>query len=155
MKTAYLFALSYFAIMALLLLASGIWIFVEKIGFTPGAIVAYYAGDEALGRSAKSIYGQLEVTVPHLGAIGLFIMVIMHFLIFVPKKRQKYLVIIALITFSAALLNIASGIFVSVGYHTFAMLKLIAFSLFSLMLFWILSLVLAESLRTLHHQRYL
>lgn len=154
MKTAYLFALSYFSAMSLLLLASGVWIFVENIGFSIEAVVLYYAGDATAGVSAKSLYGQLEVAVPHLGAMGLFIMVVTHFLLFAPKKRRKHLGVIAICTFAAALLNIASGIAVSSGWLLFASVKLAAFALFCAAALFTVGLLLYETLRTLHRQRY-
>lgn len=153
MKTTYLFAIAYFALMSLLLLGSGLWLFIEKIGFDVEDIMIYYAGDSTLGLPAKTLYGQLEVVVPHLGAMGLFIMVMTHFLIFAPKERRTALIPIAIVTFLSAFLNTVSGLAISYGMNIFAYIKLGSFILFSITTIYLLFLLLVETFRTLHHYR--
>jgi hypothetical protein len=154
MKSAYLYAIFYFALMALMLLMSGVWLFIEKIGFDAASVITYYAGEPSSGLAPKSLYGQLETAVPHLGATGLFVMVTMHFLIFAPVTRRNHLIPVALIAFGAALLNIASGMLVSQGHDGFAYLKLAGFTCMSLAMLYAVGLIMTEAFRTLRHKRF-
>ncbi len=155
MKKAYLFALFYFCIFGVLLLASGIWVFAEKAGFAPQDVMMYYGGDESAGIPAKSLYGQLEVVVPHLGAMGLFIMVCVHFMMFVPRPRWHRIRRLSIVAFLSALASIGSGILISEGYAVFAFVKLAALVLFYVVILSTLGVLLFESGRTLHHARAL
>ena len=91
MKKSYRYAIAYFTLFGFLLLASGIWLFALKIGFSVDAITAYYLGSEAAYTQPKSVHGLFEVALPHLGSMGLFIMVTGHFLIFTPSKERDLL----------------------------------------------------------------
>ena len=130
MHRAYRFAIGYFALFGLLLLLSGGWLFAAKIGWTPGAVSLYYLGSETV--TGKSAYGLLESAVPHLGAMGLFIMVAAHFVLFAPPKAKRRAVKIVVALFTAAATDIAAGTVVASGCGVCAWLKLFAFG--SLML---------------------
>jgi hypothetical protein len=141
MHQSYRFAIAYFVLFGLLLLASGMVLFFSKIGFTYEAVESYYLGSQALFTTSKSSYGLLEVALPHLGAMGLFIMVTGHFLLFstkAKKQRAKHLVIAL---FVLALLDIFSGFLIVDGWTLFIWLKLFSFmflQLLGLYLLWLL-----------------
>jgi len=124
---AYRLSIIYFTLFALLLLTTGATLFFSKIGFSFEAIHNYYAGNEALFMNAKSTYGQLETLVPHLGAMGLFIMVMGHFILFASKKRRKGIVTIFILLFIAALGDIVSGLFIAKNIGLFIGVKLLSF----------------------------
>lgn len=123
MQRAYRFAIGYFALFGLLMLGSGAWLFFAKIGFAPDAVQLYYLGSDTIPR--KSGYGLLETAVPHLGAMGLLIMVMAHFLLFAPKKAKRQAVILLITLFIAAATDIVSGAVVAAGGWVWV--KLVAF----------------------------
>jgi len=126
MQRAYRFAIVYFALFGLLLLASAAWLFSVKIGFSPEAVRSYYLGGDA--HPGKTLYGLLEIAVPHLGAMGLYIMVSAHFLLFAPGRAKRRAVPLAIALFAAAALDIVSGRLIAAGHPLWAWIKLGAFA---------------------------
>lgn len=140
MKKSYRYAVTFFALFSVLLLASGTWLFALKIGFSPQEVTAYYLGDAASYTQPKSLYGLLEVALPHLGSMGLFIMVTGHFLIFTPVKQRRLAVMLITGLFLAALANILSPFGIIAGLTQLVWLKLFAFALLQilgLLLLWL------------------
>lgn len=131
MRRAYRFAIGYFALFGVLLLISGGWLFYEKIGFTPQAITLYYLGGE--NAAGKSPYGLLETAVPHLGAMGLFAMVLGHFFLFAPGRAKRRAAVLSVAVFAAAALDIASGPFIAAGHPVWSWIKLAAFTILALL----------------------
>jgi len=131
MQRAYRFAIVYFALFGLLLLFSAGALFFSKIGFSADAVRLYYLGSDTV--PGKSPYGLLETAVPHLGAVGLFIMVGAHFLLFAPERAKHRTVKLALALFAAALLDIASGYFIATGHTAWVWIKLAAYALLTLL----------------------
>ena len=140
MHRAYRFAIGYFALFGLLLLGSGGWLFYAKIGFTPEAVALYYGGSDTV--PGKSAYGLLETAVPHLGAMGLFIMVAAHFLLFAPKRAKRLAAKLVLALFAAAACDIAAGPAVAAGFPAWSWLKLMAFALLMALATWLLLVIL-------------
>ncbi|WP_345969045.1 hypothetical protein WCX72_06565 [Sulfurimonas sp. HSL1-6] len=131
MQRAYRFAVVYFALFGLLLLASAAALFASKIGFSFQGIELYYLGSDTL--PGKSAYGLLETAVPHLGAMGLFIMVGSHFLLFATATAKRRTIRLALALFAAALLDIVSGYFIASGATLWVWVKLASYLLLSLL----------------------
>ncbi|HFU74530.1 MAG TPA: hypothetical protein ENK65_03150 [Helicobacteraceae bacterium] len=129
MHQAYRLSIFYFTLFALLLLTTGTFLFLSKIGLSIDDINNYYAGNAALFINAKSSYGQLETAVPHLGGMGLFIMVMGHFLLFASKKTKKSMHLTLILLFITALLDIVSGFLISAGFYFFTWVKLSSFIL--------------------------
>ncbi len=141
MQQSYRQAIAYFALFGVLLLASGMVLFFSKIGFSYEAVQSYYLGNEALYINPKSSYGLLEVAFPHLGAMGLFIMVTGHFLLFSDKRRKRQAKKVATALFVVAFLEIFSGFLIVEGLAFFIWIKLITFALLQLLglyLLWLL-----------------
>ena len=125
MQRAYRLAIAYFALFGILLMASGSVLFFTKIGMSPDAIFLYYRGGENV--IGKSAYGLLESAVPHLGAMGLFIMVTVHFLLFASETAKRRAVRPAAVLFAAALLDIAAGPMIAAGFGSWVWVKAAAF----------------------------
>lgn len=140
MHRAYRFAIGYFALFGVLLLTSGAWLFYTKIGFTPESVALYYGGSDTV--AGKSAYGLLETAVPHLGAMGLFIMVAAHFLLFAPARAKRLAAKLALALFAAAACDIAAGPAVAAGYPAWSWIKLPAFAALITLATWLLLVIL-------------
>jgi len=141
MHQSYRYAIAYFALFSALLLVSGMVLFFSKIGFSYGAVESYYLGSEALFTQPKSSYGLLETALPHLGSMGLFIMVTGHFLLFSTKERKRRAVKLVISLFIVALLDIFSGFLIIEGWSFFIWVKLASFTLLQLLglyLLWLL-----------------
>ncbi len=141
MKNAYRAAILYFTFFAVMLLVSGTWLFATKIGLSPDAVTLYYLGNEALFQMPKSSEGLLEIVLPHLGGMGLFIMVSAHFMLFAPKNRHQWAKITAIILFTTALLDIFSPYAIINGFAFFNWVKLISFFLLQSLALFLLGLV--------------
>jgi len=149
MKQSYRAAILYFTLFALLLLLSGTWLFASKIGLTPEAVNLYYVGNEKLFHMPKSPEGVLEIALPHLGGMGLFIMVSAHFMLFAPKRRRQWAKTTAIILFIAALLDIFSPYAIINGLTIFSWVKLLSFFLLqglALFLLWLVFLTAFEGI---------
>ena len=140
-------AVLYFTIFAFLLLLSAVALFVQKIGWTPLDVLTYYRGDETRFIMSKSFDGVLELLLPHFLAMGLFIMVMAHFLIFGSKKLQKQLKHTIVWLFLAAFLDIISPFLIIEGIEIFALIKLGAFILLQLLSIYLLGLLFFSSLQ--------
>ena len=140
MHRAYRFAIGYFALFGLLLLGSGGWLFFAKIGMTPEAVSLYYLGSGAV--AGKSAYGLLETAVPHLGAMGLFVMVAAHFLLFAPAKAKRRAVKLVPALFAAAAFDIAAGTVIASGHTAWVWVKLLAFGMLMLLSTYLLLILL-------------
>ncbi|MDA3946372.1 MAG: hypothetical protein PF439_06805 [Helicobacteraceae bacterium] len=141
MHQSYRYAIAYFLLFGTLLLASGAVLFFSKIGFSYEAVQSYYLGSKALFSTPKSSYGLLEVALPHIGSMGLFIMVTAHFLLFASKERKRQAVKPAIALFVVALLDIFSGFLIVEGWSFFIWVKLAAFALLQLLGFYLLWLL--------------
>lgn len=141
MHQSYRYAIAYFALFGALLLASGALLFFSKIGFSYASVESYYLGSEALFTTAKSSYGLLEVALPHLGSMGLFVMVTAHFLLFAAKEKKRRAVKPVIALFAVALLDIVSGFLIVEGWTLFVWVKLAAFALLQLLGFYLLWLL--------------
>ncbi len=141
MHQSYRFAIAYFAIFGMLLLLSGTLLFISKLGLSYESVSLFYLGNPEKFIMAKSSYGLLEIALPHLGAMGLFIFVTGHFLLFSSKKEKQKAILPVIVLFIAALLDIASGFMIIKGWTFFVGVKIIAFlslQLIGLYLLWVL-----------------
>ena len=127
MTQAYKYSIIYFLAFSMLLVASGVMLFEEKIGFSISAITQYYLGNEEKFIVAKTSPGILKIVLPHLAAFGLFSMVILHFLIFTKHKDTKQIKILIYILFTSAFLEIFSPFFIILGADIFSYVKITSF----------------------------
>jgi hypothetical protein len=152
-KNAYRYAIAYFTLFGGLLLISGFWLFALKIGFTPSQVAAYYLGDPSLFTAPKSFTGLMESALPHLGGMGLFVMVTAHFLHFAPKKKKRGAKKMAVALFVAALLDIFCPFAIINGFALFAWVKLAAFAALQLLGFALLWLVFSAAAQGIARER--
>ena len=149
MHQSYRIAIAYFTIFGALLLISGAVLFVSKLGISYESIQAFYLGNKAQFTQPKSTYGLLETALPHLGAMGLFIFVTGHFLLFTTKQQKQRAIKPVIILFIVALLDIGSGFLIVNGLSVFIWVKIAAFLLLQLVglyLLWILFSAVAEDI---------
>jgi len=104
-----------------LIFLTGFWatnfaIYFSKMGLTPASVQNYYLGSEANYTLPKTYQSMLEVTHAHLPMMALVVLLLTHLLIFVP------------------LLNEGSGWLTRFVNANFAWMKLVAFSMFQLIL---------------------
>ncbi|QOP45825.1 hypothetical protein [Sulfurimonas paralvinellae] len=148
LNKAYRYAIGYFLLFSLLLLVSGALIFSDKIGFSYESILHYYLGDEAAFIPAKSYAGLLKIILPHIFAFGLFVMVVLHFLIFTQKRNTKEMQIIIALSFFSAFLELFSPFGILAGLHFLIYVKLISFFLFEFTLLYVLFILFKSILYT-------
>ena len=129
-NSAYKVAISYFILFCLLLLGSGAWIFAQKIGFSYHSVLSYYLGDTATFASPKTYEGVLKTILPHIFAFGLFVMVVLHFVIFTTKRNTKEFSVLIYLAFLSAFFEIFSPFMILEGFEFFAYIKIFSFFLF-------------------------
>ena len=139
MLQAYKYSILYFLLFALLLLLSSALLFDAKIGLSIESILRYYQGDEENFIVAKSFGGVLKIILPHIFAFGLFMMVVLHFVVFTKYKQQLHYLTLA--SFIVALLELFSPFFIINGFEIFAYVKLASFFIFEFLLLYILWLL--------------
>jgi hypothetical protein len=110
-------------------------LFEEKIGLGLHALRAYYLGDEALFMSVKSTQGLLKIVLPHIFALALLSMVLLHFLRFTNTKNKKALIVLIYVLFSAQFFEIFAPFLMLHISELFAYVKL-----FSLLVYFVLML---------------
>ena len=133
---AYKYAISWFLLFSILLLISGAAIFAQKLGFSYMSIHNYYLGNDATFTVAKTFNGLLKIVLPHIFAFGLFVMVILHFMIFTKKRDTKEMQYIIYLSFLAAFLELFSPFFIILGLDFFIYFKIIAYFLFNFIILY-------------------
>ncbi|MBN2816564.1 MAG: hypothetical protein JXQ67_07755 [Campylobacterales bacterium] len=131
MTKVYKVSIFYFLLFTLALLATAIALFSLKIGFSKADVLHYYLGDAEHFIVAKTALGILKIILPHIFAFGLFMMVLLHFLVFTEyrnSKQLRYTIYTAYITVAAELF---SPFFILAGIEFFAYVKIAAFFLMS------------------------
>ena len=109
-------------------LLTGIWLFVEKYGLSVESITEYILGNEEKFIKPKSLLGLLEVIVPHMFVIPLFTFVVLHFLYYLPVRRET--IFLAFIVFLSGVLETMSGLLIYKYSNVFSYVKLLSFVIF-------------------------
>ena len=78
-------------------------LYFDKMSLSPASVVAYYLGNEAEYRPARSYQGMLEIAHFHLFAMGMLLLVLTHLVLFVPVSVRTKVAMIAFPFLSAAL----------------------------------------------------
>lgn len=142
MTQAYKGAIIYFILFSILLVISAALLFEHKIGFSTQAILDYYLGNEEQFISAKSAGGILKIILPHIFVFGLFVMVILHFLVFTNHRNTTQIKNLIYLTFLVALIEIISPYVIIFGADIFAYIKLFSFIAFMTLILYISGLLL-------------
>ncbi len=151
MHQSYRFSIIYFSIFGVLLLLSGATLFLSKLGLSYESVSTFYLGSAVQFSQPKSSYGLLETALPHLGAMGLFIFVTLHFMLFAGKKEKQKSVAPAIALFVAALLDIASGFMIVQGFSIFVWVKIVAFISLELLSLYLLYILFQNTLKSIAH----
>lgn len=118
----YHIVLKYFFLMTLLLLFTGVWMFVLNTSLSIEGIAAYY--------TPKSFYGLLETVNPHLFGMGLIIFILTHFFAILKGVKQENLKTFSALFVLVILVENVSGFFISEESLIFAVVKLLSMLLF-------------------------
>ncbi len=124
----YEIVLRYFAVMSMMLIGSGFWMFLLHTSMSLQATIDYYA--------PKSLFGLLETVSPHLFGMGLFVFVTTHFFAVIKKATFAYDQQFAILFFGVVVLENIAGFLITKESILFASIKL-----FCVVLFVILSAV--------------
>ena len=141
MQKAYKYSILYFLVFSFLLIGSSIALFQVKIGFSIDAVLSYYQGNTTLFTPAKSSLGILKIILPHIFGFGLFIMVLLHFLVFTKLNNSKHLQILIYLAFTLAFLEIFTPFLIIQGILFFAYIKLFSFILLEFILLYLFYLL--------------
>jgi hypothetical protein len=121
----------------MMLLTSSVLLFQEKIGFSLNDALGYYNGNMQNYISAKTYSGILKIILPHIFGFGLFVMVVLHFLVFTKHKESKKIKLFMIITFIMAFLELFSPFFIISGAEFFAYVKIASFIIFEIMILYV------------------
>ena len=138
LNSAYKYAISYFLLFSFLLLISATLIFAENIGFSTKDIIHYYLGDKENFISPKTYSGVAKIILPHIFAFGLFLMTLLHFLIFTNKRDTKKVGWLIYLSLFTSFLELFSPFMILMGFESFAFIKLFSFLLFNLLIVYAL-----------------
>jgi hypothetical protein len=120
--------LRYFFIMSILLLLSGLWMFILHTSLSIDGVSDYYA--------LKTFFGLLETVNPHLFGMGLFVFILTHFFAIVKGVIQESFRGFSILFFLLIILTNVSGFFIAEQSTVFALLKLISTLLFVFYSLW-------------------
>lgn len=99
-----------------------------EMGLSYQGVVEHYLGSPEKFMRPKSIRGLMEISHFHMFAMGIFLVALMHLLLFIPISGTVKLVLIVT-AFSSAFLDEASGWLIVFVSPVFAYLKIASFSL--------------------------
>ena len=126
------------------LFVGGLWLtntllYFAKMSLTPGSVVAYYLGDAASFRPARTYLGLLETAHFHLFAMGMLLLVLTHLMLFVPQLSGRTKAWLIVLPFASAFIGESAGWLVRFVHPVFAWVKIVSFlalqgSLLALML---------------------
>ena len=131
----------YMLIYVVLILASGLWLFLLSQGLDSSEGVLHTLQIIMQTPKPKSLHNFIEVAAPHLFAIGTLIFVVAHFMLFSTKISQKVSLIVSMMLFILALFNILSYLAISFGLLVSGWIKLVSLLLFVLLFLFMLGLV--------------
>ena len=119
----YFTPLRYFFVMTVMLLATGLWMFVLHTSLSIDGTLEYYA--------PKTFFGLLETVSPHFFGMGVLVFIVTHFFAIIQlpmmqdikQNRYRWL---SLGLFSLMFLTNFSGFFIAEESGFFALLKLVS-----------------------------
>ena len=115
-------ALRYFLVMTLLLLLSGLWMFILNTSLSIEGTTAYYA--------PKSFHGILDTVSPHLFGMGLIIFILTHFFAILKGVKQENFKTFSILFVLVMLLENMSGFFITEDGLILSLVKLLSTFLF-------------------------
>jgi hypothetical protein len=150
MKQRYFFTLiSFFVLLLMIQLFSGITLFIVKFGLYPDLIRQYFLGDPEHYIMAKSFCGLIKTAFIHFFAYGVILFIVTHFVMMIQTISMRLKINLIIISSIAGFIDIVSNFLIKYEM-TFVYSKLLAFITFELTLFLMLFLIL-KSLYTTRH----
>ena len=137
----YTIPIRYMLIYVVLLLVSGLWLFLLSQGLDSSGSVMQTIKNVITSPAHKSVEGLIEVATPHLFALGTLIFVVAHFMLFSTNVSQKVSLMVAMILFALALFDIFSYFAITFGLLVSGWIKLVSMLLFVLLFLWMLGMV--------------
>ncbi|HFQ62188.1 MAG TPA: hypothetical protein ENK39_07835 [Epsilonproteobacteria bacterium] len=136
--------IAYMLVYVLLILGTGIWLFLLSQGLESADMMQTLSQIVTLPEP-KSLHNFIEVATPHLFAMGTLIFVVAHFMLFSTNIPQRFSLHVSMLLFVVALLNIAAYLLIITGFVVSGWIKLLSMGLFVL-LFVLLLIMVAFSL---------
>jgi len=130
MNKDYKVSIRYFLLMTLMLLLTGIWMLLLHTSLSVDDFSNYYV--------QKSVFGILEVSTPHLFAMGTVIFILTHFLS-LNKRNSSFESKLTLALFTVMIISNLSGFIISEQTTYLVWVKIIStvlFLVFSLLSLW-------------------
>ena len=131
----------YMLIYVILILISGIWLFLLSQGLDSSESVISTLKSFIVSPAEKSVRGLIEVATPHLFAIGTLVFVAAHFMLFSTTVSQKLSLRVAMLLFIFALFDIFAYFAITLGLVVSGWIKLVAVAGFVLLFLLLLGLV--------------
>ena len=127
----YALVLKYFLVMSVLLLGTGVWMFILHTSLSVEGTLDYYA--------PKTFFGLLETVSPHLFAMAVLVFVLTHFFAIIKGVEQSDYRGMTLWLFIFMLVSNVSGFFIVAESTFFALVKLLSTLLFVLHSLWLMA----------------
>lgn len=132
--------IAYMIVYVLLILGTGIWLFLLSQGLGSANMMQTLSQIVTLAEP-KSLHNFIEVATPHLFAMGTLIFVVAHFMLFSTNIPQRCSLRVSMLLFVVALLNIAAYLLIITGFVVSGWIKLLSIGLFVLLFVLLLSMV--------------
>ena len=123
--------IAYLLLYTVLLLGSGLWLFLLSQGLASSEGIAATLEKIILTPEPKSMHNFVEVATPHMFAMGSLVFVMAHFMLFSTKISQKISLIVSMILFVFFLFNIFSYGLISFEILSSGWIKLLSMLLFT------------------------
>jgi len=123
--------IAYLLLYTVLLLGSGLWLFLLSQGLASSEGIAATLEKIILTPEPKSMHNFVEVATPHMFAMGSLVFVVAHFMLFSTKISQKISLIVSMILFVFLLFNIFSYGLISFEILSSGWIKLLSMLLFT------------------------
>ena len=114
----YFTPLRYFFVMTVMLLVTGLWMFILHTSLSIDGVLEYYA--------PKTFFGLLETVSPHLFGMGVLVFIVTHFFAILQDVKQDTYKWLSWGLFLLMFLTNVSGFFIAEQSAFFAFLKLIS-----------------------------
>ena len=137
----YSLPIRYMLIYVMLILISGVWLFLLSQGLDSSENVISTLKSFIVSPAEKSVRGLVEVAAPHLFAIGTLLFVAAHFMLFSTTVSQKLSLRVAMLLFIFALFDIFAYFAITLGLVVSGWIKLVAVAGFVLLFLLLLGLV--------------
>jgi len=137
----YTIPIGYMIVYVVLILISGLWLFLLSQGLGSSEGVMYTIQNVINAPETKSLEGIIEVATPHIFAMGSLVFVVAHFMLFSTKIAQKHALIVAMLLFVFALFDIFAYLPITFGLLLSGWIKLLSMLLFVLLFLSMLAMV--------------